>query len=94
MTTALLADRRIRAAELLVGRQHAGAAVGEGPNWGGPSPEQEIEQVGRVGDIGRVVAVRVRHGNAAGSRAAEEEPVERTHGVGDVDRAPDDKAIP
>ena len=33
MTTALLTVRRVRAAELCVYRQHAGAAVGEGIDW-------------------------------------------------------------
>ena len=66
MTTAALpAVRRVRAAEYRVCRQHAGAAVGERIGGRGSFREQVIEEIGHVGDIRRIIAVRVRGGNAA-----------------------------
>ena len=87
MTTALLTVRRIRAAELFVGRQRAGAAVGEGSDRSRASPEQEVEQRDRVGDVGVTVPVRVERGKAARFACSAEHIVQRAGGVGDVDKA-------
>ena len=43
------------------------------------------EEVGRVGDVDGSVAVGVGRGEAAGGRAAQEQPAQRVHGVGQVD---------
>ena len=45
------------------------------------------QQIGRVADIRRVIAVRIRGGNASRICFTGKEPVEDAHGVGDVDVA-------
>ncbi len=87
MTTALLTVRRIRAAKLFVGRQRAGAAIGEGRDRRWSPGEQEIEQRRRVGDIDVAVPVRVERGHATGLGRSREEPVESASCVGNVDLA-------
>ena len=87
MTTALLTVRRIRATEISVGRQRAGAAIGERRDRRRASGEEVIEQIGRVCNVRRVVAVRVRGGDAAGGCYTDKQPVEDAHAVCDVDLA-------
>ncbi len=85
VTTTLLTGLRIRAAELRVGRQHAGAAVGEGLDWRSPSREQEIEEEHGVADVDVFVPIRVERGDATGLGWSREQPVEGALSVGEVD---------
>ena len=51
------------------------------------SEEEETKQGNRIGNVHRVVAVRVRCGYAARSLRAQEQPTKSAHCVGDVDLA-------
>ena len=75
------------APQIVVRRQLPGAAAGKG--WGRRrSPEEEeLERPDRIGEVDRVVAVRVGGREAAGWLSAEEEPAERADRVGEVDLA-------
>ena len=84
MTTTLLTVGQVRAAQCFVGRQHAGAAAGEGLNRSRPSREQVIEQGHRVGDVYRLVPVGVERSDTTHHGASLEQPVQGAGGVGDV----------